>query len=77
MKVLWIVNMIFPAVAQKLGFKTSVSGGWLLDLAKGVSESDEVELAVMSYYSGKEFIDYELDGVRYFIFLQFFCYGLV
>lgn len=68
MKVLWIVNMVFPAVAQKLGFKTSVSGGWLLDLAKGVSESDEVELAVMSYYSGKEFIDYELDGVRYFIF---------
>ena len=67
MKVLWIVNMVFPAVAQKLGFKTSVSGGWLLDLAKGVSESDEVELAVMSYYSGKEFIDYELDSAAVYV----------
>lgn len=57
MKTLWIVNMVFPAVAQKLGLKTSVSGGWLLDLAKGVAKNEEIELGVMTYYAGKEFIE--------------------
>ena len=67
MKVLWIVNMVFPDVAKHLGLNTSTSGGWLLDLARGVSASDEVELGVMTYYSGKNFVDIELDGVRYFL----------
>lgn len=68
MKVLWIVNMVFPEVAQKLGLTTSVSGGWLLDLAKGISQSDAIELGVMTYYAGKEFINIEHNGVRYFLF---------
>ncbi len=67
MKVLWIVNMVFPEVAEKLGLRTSTSGGWLLDLAKGVSENKETELGVMTYYFGKEFVDIEHNGVRYFL----------
>lgn len=68
MKVLWIVNMVFPDVADKLGFKTSASGGWLLDLAKGVAQSDEVELGIMTYYAGKDFVDIEHNGIRHFLF---------
>ena len=67
MKTLWIVNMVFPAIALKLGLKTSVSGGWLLDLAKGVAKNEEIELGVMTYYAGKEFIDIVHEGVRYFL----------
>ncbi len=67
MKVLWIVNMVFPDIAQKLGLGTSTSGGWLLDLAKGVSEDEDIELGIMTYYAGKEFIDIEHEGVRYFL----------
>ena len=67
MKVLWIVNMVFPEVAQKLKLSTSTSGGWLLDLAKGVSENSDVELGVMTYYSGKEFVDIVHNNVRYFL----------
>ncbi len=67
MKVLWIVNMVFPAVAKKLGLATSTSGGWLLDLAKSVSVQPGFELGVMTYYSGKEPIDIEHEGVRYFL----------
>ncbi len=67
MKVLWIVNMVFPEVAKKLNLQTSTSGGWLLDLAKGVSESSDVELGVMTYYSGKEFVDIVHNNVRYFL----------
>lgn len=67
MKVLWIVNLVFPTVAQKLGLGTSTSGGWLLDLAKEVSVQSGVELGVMTYYAGNEFIDIEHEGVRYFL----------
>lgn len=67
MKVLWIVNMVFPEVAEKLNLKTSTSGGWLLDLARGVANSNEVELGVMTYYSGTEFIDIIHNKVRYFL----------
>ena len=68
MKVLWIVNMVFPSVAKKIGVSTSVSGGWLLDLASAIGRKENIELGVMTYYSGDKFVDMELDGVRYFIF---------
>ncbi len=68
MKVLWIVNMVFPAVAAKIGLQTSASGGWLLDLARGVADDPEVELAVMTYYSGSSFQDIRVDGIRHLLF---------
>jgi glycosyltransferase involved in cell wall biosynthesis len=68
MKVLWIVNMVFPSVAKKIGVPTSTSGGWLLDLASAIGKKENVELGVMTYYSGDKFIDMELEGVRYFLF---------
>lgn len=68
MRVLWIVNMVFPEVAKQLSLNTSVSGGWLLDLAKSISSHDDVELAVMTYYSGKEMIDIVHEDTRYFLF---------
>ncbi|MGN0571786.1 MAG: glycosyltransferase family 4 protein [Candidatus Fimenecus sp.] len=67
MNVLWIVNMVFPAVAKQLGIHTSASGGWLLDLAKGVSEQENVQLTVMTYYDGP-FRDLEIDGIRHLLF---------
>jgi len=67
MRVLWIVNMVFPAVAQKLGLETSTSGGWLLDLASSISSQPGIQLGVMTYYAGDTFIDTEHEGVRYFL----------
>ena len=49
MKIIWIVNMVFPKIAKKLGAETSASGGWLLDLADGISADPNVELTVMTY----------------------------
>lgn len=68
MRVLWIVNMVFPAVAEKIGRASSASGGWLLDLARGVSEASDVELGVMTYYSGNTFQQVEADGITHFLF---------
>lgn len=68
MKVLWITNMVFPDAADKLGIKTSSSGGWLLDLAKSISKSADVELCVMTYSACCEFYDIHLDEIRHLIF---------
>lgn len=60
--------MVFPDVADKLGIKTSSSGGWLLDLAKSISKSADVELCVMTYSACNEFHNIQLDGTRHLIF---------
>ena len=67
MNVLWIVNMVFPKVAREIGVTTSASGGWLLDLADGVSVADAINLTIMTYYNGP-FKDLKLDGIRYILF---------
>ena len=67
MKIIWIVNMVFPKLAKKLGAETSASGGWLLDLADGISADPNVELTVMTYYDG-EFKDIKVDNIRYILF---------
>jgi len=67
MNVLWIVNIVFPAVAKEIGIKTSASGGWLLDLADGIAADDNINLTIMTYYNGP-FKDLELDGIRYILF---------
>lgn len=60
MKVLWIVNTIFPYPAQKLGIEESVFGGWLNGLAENLKNEEKIELAIATTYNGsniKKFYD--------------------
>lgn len=68
MRVLWVVNMVFPDAAKALGRQTSASGGWLLDLAESISRYDNIELATMTYYGGTEYRDIKVGNMRHFIF---------
>lgn len=68
MRVLWIVNMVFPDAAKALGRETSSSGGWLLDLAASIAGSDNIEVATMTYYGGPEYKDITVSNIRHFIF---------
>lgn len=68
MRVLWIVNMVFPDVAKTIGSGTSASGGWLLDLASGIAGFENIELATLTYYGGKGYQDITLNNIRHFIF---------
>lgn len=68
MRVLWIVNMVLPDAAEKLGIKTSFSGSWLLDPQKCLSQDENVELATMTYgYVEKREI-VTVNNVRHYIF---------
>lgn len=71
MKVLWITNIIFPAIAEKLNLPKVVVGGWMYSSAKKLLEVDkDIRLAVATTYSGNRFIEYQLDGVTYYLLPQ-------
>ncbi len=67
MKILWITNILMPAISKEIGIKTSVFGGWMASSAKYLSESDGVELAIATVYSGDSLISKELEGIRYYL----------
>lgn len=54
MKILWIVNTIFPYPAKMLGVEKNVFGGWLKGMADEVIKSEKVELAIATVYNGNE-----------------------
>ena len=67
MKVLWIVNTIFPAPSINLGLTPPVVGGWMYGLAEQLSKSEEIQLSVATTYNGNELKALEIDGISYFL----------
>lgn len=67
MKILWIVNIIFPEVADELKIPRGLSGGWLLDLADGISSNPEFNLAIASIYNGSDFRTYQFGRKTFFL----------
>lgn len=67
MRVLWIVNMVFPIVAKKLNITTGVSGGWMFDLSEMISNKENMELAIATVYSGKEFKSLKINNITYYL----------
>ena len=53
MKVLWVVNTIFPYPAKQLGLNATCYGGWLLGLKNMFASNDKIELAIATIYQGE------------------------
>ena len=68
MKVLWVLNMLLPSVAKKVGLKTSFSGSWLIDYANLLSKDKDIELATITYAKVDKFTFVEVDGIKNYIF---------
>lgn len=54
LKILWVVNTIFPYPAEKLNVEKTVFGGWLNSLGKILESQENIELAIATTYSGKD-----------------------
>lgn len=67
MKILWIVNTIFPYPAEKIGRKKSNFGGWLNGLADGLKELANVELAIATLYNGKSVKKFNDGKITYYL----------
>lgn len=67
MRILWIVNIIFPFPSQKLGQKENNFGGWLNGLANKLKEKEDVNLAIATVYSGKKILEYNDGKITYYL----------
>ena len=67
MKVLWVVNTIFPDAAIHLGMEPPVIGGWMYGMAKDLSETREIQLAVATVHSGREAHSFLVNRIHYYL----------
>lgn len=67
MKILWLVNIVMPELAEHLGRKSSVFGGWLTGAMQAVRTAGH-ELVVVTTSQDSQIIGrYETNGVVYHI----------
>ena len=60
MKILWLVNSIFPFPAEKIGMEKSCFGGWAHSLYESIKNEKDNTYSIVSTYSGnklEKFID--------------------
>jgi glycosyltransferase involved in cell wall biosynthesis len=67
MKVLWIVNTIFPELANELKINTPFVGGWMFSMAKSIADIPNVELGVAAVYSQNILFKKKINGISYFL----------
>lgn len=65
MRILWIVNMVLPRLAEYLGIKHGLSGTWMYDIADKLDKDDNVEFAVACVY-GKTFGRHHVGNTTYY-----------
>lgn len=66
MKVLWIVNMVLPRLANYLDIKTGSSGTWMIDISERLSKNKDIKLGIACVY-GDEFRMIEIDNIKYYM----------
>ena len=68
MKLLWIVNIIFPYPAEKIGMKNTVLGGWMLSILNEVKKNKNItEIAIATTYNGKKCEKYNDGNIVYYL----------
>lgn len=67
MKILWLVNIIMPELAEHLGQKPSVFGGWLSGALEAVRASGYELVICTTEQTGRYTGRYEIDGVVYHV----------
>jgi glycosyltransferase involved in cell wall biosynthesis len=67
MKILWVVNTLFPAPSKELGLSVPVVGGWMYGLASQICKYVNIELAVATTYEGSTLKEMTINGIQYFL----------
>lgn len=68
MKILWITNIYFPALCEKMNMDAPAVGGWMYSLAKSImANCKSLQLGVATVGNVKKMQKYELDDIVYYI----------
>lgn len=69
MKVLWLVNVVFPEVCHFFGLPATVIGGWLSSYRKAIKRlCPDIKLYVISPYHGNCSSKVEYEGDEFYVF---------
>jgi len=66
MKILWVVNSVFPEPSKNLGMGSPPSGGWMFGLANDIANSGH-ELSVVTVLNGSTEYYKNIKGIDYYI----------
>lgn len=66
MRILWIVNLVMPELAERLNIQTSPSGTWLYDIAERLADDERIQLAVACVH-GKSFRKLTIGKTTYYM----------
>lgn len=66
MRILWIVNIVMPELAEHLGIQASPSGTWLYDIAERLAADTRIQLAVACVH-GSNFQKRVLGNTTYYM----------
>lgn len=67
MKILWLVNIVMPELAEHLGRMPSVFGGWLTGAMNAVRESGHQLVICTTESNTSVVVRYEVNGVTYYV----------
>ena len=67
MKILWIVNTIFPYPAEKLNMSKSCFGGWTHSLYESINKEYKTTFCIVATYNGKNFEKFVDDKTTYYL----------
>lgn len=67
MRILWIVNTIFPYPASKIGQEKCCFGGWLNGLANMLKDNNDIKLAIATVYNGVDIKKFDDGKVIYYL----------
>lgn len=68
MRVLWISNIIFPELCNKIGIPAPVVGGWMQACAKALLDKNgKLTLGVVSFYNGNNIQIFRDSEIQYYL----------
>ena len=66
MRVLWIVNTIFPELAEELNLDKVVYGGWMYGLADALVNNSDIKLFIATLHNG-EYLEKKVNNKNYIL----------
>ena len=68
MKILWIVNIVFPEVSSIANVNAGYGGGWMTAMANRLKEREGVELAIAVKGRVKEIVVSKVDNILFYVY---------
>ena len=70
MRVLWLVNNIFPELFNALEstslVKSPISGSWMYALSECLKKVPDIEIFIVSVYKGKRIKNVKIKNINYY-----------